>query len=91
MKTIPCWLYEPDGSLLPGGTACLSAATAGKEVVVAELDRPGSVLARCVLGEACDVHVELERVGSVPARLERMFFDPHMGHTCTFRIMADRR
>ena len=87
-RDITCYLFEPDGTLLTVGTARLRAALGAGEALVTALDQPGRLVQRCLLGNLQHVWVQLKDGALLPARVERVFFDPAAGRSCALHIAA---
>lgn len=83
-----CWLSEPDGTLLSRGTAYLHATPQGEEVLVTDVDQPGRLVHRCLIGPVQSVWLSFHDGRCLPAQVERVYFDPHLGRTCVLRLDA---
>ena len=87
-SAIACWLSEPDGTLLCRGIAHLPTTPQTKEVRVTAVDRPGRLVHRCLLGPIQRIVLSLADGRCLPARVERLFFDPRLGRTCVLQVSA---
>ena len=88
LQPVTCRLYEPDGTLLTTGTCLVptSGSVGEGEVVAGAFDQPGRVVQRCILDRVREVQLQLASGAPVPAHVERLFYDPHLGRTCTLRV-----
>ena len=86
MQPVTCMLYEPDGTLLTTGTCLVPTSGSVGEVVAGAFDQPGRVVQRCILDRVREVQLQLASSPPVPAHVERLFYDPHLGRTCTLRV-----
>jgi hypothetical protein len=87
-EVVSCSLYEPDGTLLTAGMARVQPAGTEIEAVIVALDRPGRLVQLCLLGSLRELRLKLGMAAPVPARVERIAFDPQLGRTCTVHMDA---
>jgi len=91
MPTIPitrsnCRLSEPDGILVSHGSATWPAHSAGAEVLLSDLDQPGQLIRRCLLGPLRQVVLHLSDGRHLQAVVERVRFDRRLGRVCVLRL-----
>lgn len=86
-RPIPCTVYERDGTPLTDGR-CVSADPAAGEVVVAALEQPGRVVARCILGGVQEVELHVAGAPRRSASIARLYMDPQLGRSCVLRLSS---
>lgn len=88
IEDVSCWMYEPDGTLLSAGRVQAWRPSTTCRVLVVELGWPGRIVQRCLVGDVRDVELELEWGACLPARIERVRFDPIFGRTCQLHLSS---
>lgn len=84
-----CEVYEPGGPRLTGGWCARERVDATDGVIhLSQLDHPGTVVQRCLLGPVGRVELRLPGGRLVPAQLVRAAFNATLGRTCTLQVFA---
>ena len=85
-QTHPCRLLDSKGTLVTAARCSIASAAGEWKAVVSTFDRPGQVVKRCLLGQLRNVLVQFEDGVTLGAEVERVYFDPKQGRTCTVRL-----
>lgn len=89
-RSIPCRLYEPDGTLLADGTSrAEDVPIPGRTIWVAISDGE-RMIHRYLLEAIREVHLQIGNGPAVVAHVERVTISPRLGGICTLRIKDGR-
>lgn len=81
------YLFDAEGHLLAYGWPRDDERGAADTVALA-LSRPGRLLQHCLLGGSRDLWLQPPSGDLLPAHVERLFFDPHVGRICVLRVQV---
>ncbi len=79
------YLFDPEGHLLAYGRPQHDDRGAADALALA-VSQPGRLLQRCLLGGSRDLWLQPPSGDLLPARVERLFFDPQVGRICVLRV-----